>query len=113
MDSFVYLKDVVTLVLDEGKCIGCGMCLLVCPHAVLSKSNGKAHIAYRDACMECGACATNCPVEAITVQSGVGCAAAVINAALGRKSSSCCCVIEPKNPGDQSPACDNTRSSCC
>jgi len=32
--------------------------------------------------MECGACATNCPTEAITVQSGVGCAAALINTAL-------------------------------
>jgi hypothetical protein len=28
------------------------------------------------------------------VQAGVGCAAAVINTALGRESSSCCCFIE-------------------
>jgi ferredoxin len=112
MDSFVYLKDVVTLSLDEEKCIGCGMCLLVCPHAVLSKSNGKAHIAHRDACMECGACATNCPVEAITVQSGVGCAAAAINAALGRNSSSCCCVLDPKEKSGNPPQKANS-SSCC
>jgi NAD-dependent dihydropyrimidine dehydrogenase PreA subunit len=113
MDSFVYLKDVVTLSLDEEKCIGCGMCLLVCPHAVLSKSNGKARIAQRDACMECGACATNCPVEAITVQSGVGCAAAVINAALGRKNSSCCCVIEPKDREAASCTGQSSKASCC
>ena len=37
----VYLKDVVTLKLDQERCIGCGMCLLVCPHAVMSLSNGK------------------------------------------------------------------------
>jgi ferredoxin len=113
MDSFIYLTDVVTLSLDEEKCIGCGMCLLVCPHAVLSKNNGKAQIAHRDACMECGACATNCPVEAITVQSGVGCAAAVINAALGRKNSSCCCVIEPKEGTAASLTEQNAKSHCC
>jgi ferredoxin len=28
--------------------------------------------------MECGACAKNCPVNAITVDTGVGCATAVI-----------------------------------
>jgi ferredoxin len=94
MVDFVYLKDVVTLELDMDKCVGCGMCLIVCPHAVLSMNNGHAMIKNRDACMECGACAQNCPTEAIAVQAGVGCAAAVINAALGRDSSSCCCVLE-------------------
>ena len=28
--------------------------------------------------MECGACALNCPQEAIEVNAGVGCAAAII-----------------------------------
>jgi NAD-dependent dihydropyrimidine dehydrogenase PreA subunit len=113
MAPFVYLKDVVTLLLDEEKCTGCGMCLIVCPHAVLSKNNGKARISDRDACMECGACATNCPVQAISVQAGVGCATAVINSALGRKSSSCCCVIEPRKPGDQPEGSMVPKSGCC
>jgi hypothetical protein len=37
------------------------------------------------------------------VEAGVGCAAAVINTALGRDSSSCCCVIEPKEPKGDKP----------
>lgn len=98
MARLIYLKGVVTLALSEEKCAGCGTCLVVCPHQVFRLKNGKTAIVERDACMECGACATNCPAEAITVQSGVGCAAAVINAALGRDSASCCCVIEPKKP---------------
>jgi ferredoxin len=62
------------------------MCTEVCPHGVFTIENGKAQIVDRDACMECGACARNCEVEAITVKSGVGCATAVIIAALrGRK----------------------------
>ena len=107
MTQMVYLKDVVTLKLDEEKCGGCGMCLVVCPHAVLSQNNGRVRIENRDACMECGACAQNCPTQALTVRSGVGCAAAVINSALGRNKnkSSCCCVIEEKHPGSDPESC--------
>ncbi|MBW2052288.1 MAG: 4Fe-4S binding protein [Deltaproteobacteria bacterium] len=94
MGRLIYLKNVVTLELDPEKCVGCGVCLEVCPHPVFRIDNGLAAIENRDACMECGACALNCPTEALSVSSGVGCAAAVINSALGRESSSCCCVIE-------------------
>ncbi|MDP3446807.1 MAG: mercury methylation ferredoxin HgcB [Eubacteriales bacterium] len=73
-----YLKNVVTLQLDLGKCTGCGMCLDVCPHRVFKKSDKKVVIRDRDACMECGACAKNCPFGAIEVDEGVGCAAAII-----------------------------------
>ena len=115
MDQLVYLRDVVTLKLDEEKCVGCGMCLSVCPHAVLRSSNGKVEIRDRDACMECGACAQNCPVEAISVQSGVGCASAVINSLLGRKKASCCCTIDPKERSAGLPECSptKTRIPCC
>jgi NAD-dependent dihydropyrimidine dehydrogenase PreA subunit len=98
----IYLPDVTTLRLEEEKCVGCGMCLTVCPHEVFVRDNGKVHVRDRDACMECGACSRNCPAEAIYVKSGVGCAAAVINAALGRKKASCCCVEEEKDVGTDS-----------
>ena len=75
-----YLKDVVTLKLEASRCIGCGRCLEVCPHAVFAKREAKAVIQDRDACMECGACANNCPVDAIRVTPGVGCAAYIIQA---------------------------------
>lgn len=94
MNRLVYLKDVATLKIDDGKCVGCGSCLTVCPHEVISMNGDKkAVVSHLDACMECGACANNCPAEAIAVQAGVGCAAAVINAALGKTDSSCCCSI--------------------
>jgi len=116
MGQFIYLKDVVTLELNQEKCVGCGMCLIVCPHSVFAMEGGLSRIESRDACMECGACAMNCPTEAISVQSGVGCAAAVINSMLGREGSSCCCVIEPKSTGPGAPAPSSDapkRSSCC
>ena len=113
MGQLIYLKEVVTLSLNKEKCAGCGTCVAVCPHRVFILNNGKVTIADRDACMECGACATNCPTEAITVQSGVGCAQALINAALGRNSSSCCCVIEPKKPETHRTSIQNPKPGCC
>jgi NAD-dependent dihydropyrimidine dehydrogenase PreA subunit len=90
MSKMRYLKDVVTLKLDKETCNGCGICLDVCPRAVLAMDDRKALIADRDACMECGACMTNCPTTAISVVSGVGCANAVINSAFGKKDAICC-----------------------
>jgi len=115
MRQLIYLKDVVTLRLHEEKCVGCGMCMTVCPHAVFGLDNGRASVEHRDACMECGACARNCPVEAIHVRAGVGCATAVINTVLGRKNSSACCLIELQEDSfNQSGRCESAnRSSCC
>jgi NAD-dependent dihydropyrimidine dehydrogenase PreA subunit len=112
MAEMLYLKNVVTLQLDPDKCTGCGTCLEVCPQGVLGINGKKAGIIHRDSCIECGACALNCPFEALTVEVGVGCAAAVINAALGRSGDSCCCVIEPKRTGSpEGPGAQKT--TCC
>ncbi|MFH1490147.1 MAG: mercury methylation ferredoxin HgcB [Pseudomonadota bacterium] len=115
MRESLYLQNVVTLELNEEKCVGCGMCLNVCPHAVFSMLNSHARIRNRDACMECGACARNCPSGAVTVQAGVGCAAAVINAAMGRRNSACCCVIAPDQERGAGPEPFNGKkgSTCC
>jgi len=79
MKGFVYLSNVATLELNREACIGCGMCVAVCPHGVFTLNSAKAEIKNFDACMECGACAVNCPVGAIGVDSGVGCASGLIN----------------------------------
>ncbi len=89
MTRLRYLPGVVTLTLDVQKCTGCGMCISVCPHAVFVVEKQKAQIVDRDACMECGACGLNCPEDAIQVDSGVGCAAAVIIGML-RGTEPCC-----------------------
>ncbi|MFN8207949.1 MAG: mercury methylation ferredoxin HgcB [Bacteroidales bacterium] len=99
MNDFLYLSDVVTLQLDALKCNGCRMCMDVCPHAVFAMDNGKAKIVRRDYCMECGACAMNCARKAITVQSGVGCAAGIINGILRNTEPTC--------------GCSETGSGCC
>jgi NAD-dependent dihydropyrimidine dehydrogenase PreA subunit len=89
-----YLKNVVTLKLDTQKCIGCGMCEVVCPRSVFTIKESKAAIGDRDACIECGACALNCPAEALSVDSGVGCARAFIRSLFTGTEPKCKCAEE-------------------
>ena len=93
MSGLVYLRGVTTLELDQSLCTGCGICATVCPHAVFTVDE-LAVIRDRDACMECGACAKNCRFDAIKVRTGVGCATAIINAAIRGGEPNCDCAKE-------------------
>lgn len=93
MKSMRYLKGVVTVTLDGELCVGCAMCVNVCPHQVFTLVDSKAEFIDREGCMECGACAENCPVAAIQVNPGVGCASLIISRWLKSKNintKGCC-----------------------
>ena len=85
-----YLTNVVTLRYAADKCVGCGLCVTVCPHAVFVMAGRRAELADREACIECGACMRNCPADAIQVEAGVGCATGLMQQALGIKGDCCC-----------------------
>ena len=70
--KMTYLRNTVSLSIDQARCVGCEMCIAVCPHNVYAMEGRKAKIIDRDACMECGACRSNCPEDAIAVESGTG-----------------------------------------
>ena len=67
-----YISNVATLKYDKERCIGCGMCISVCPHDVFELKNKKAEIKDLNSCMECGACVKNCVAKALSVNKGVG-----------------------------------------
>ena len=94
-----YLANVTTLTYAADKCVGCGRCVEVCPHGVFTLQDGRAQITDRDRCMECGACALNCDFGALAVNSGVGCAAALINSMITGEEPSC--------------GCGDTTTGCC
>jgi len=99
-----------TLNLDIGRCINCRRCTQVCPHAVFGEGEDHVTLVRPASCMECGACALNCPVQAITVKSGVGCAWAMISAAIRRKdmdSGECSCG------GDEGSCCGSSEEEPC
>jgi len=79
-----------TLRYQPDLCNGCMMCAIVCPHAVFARDTKRVRLDRPSSCMECGACQLNCPTGALQVESGVGCAYALMRAALlGRKQASC------------------------
>jgi NAD-dependent dihydropyrimidine dehydrogenase PreA subunit len=86
-----------TLTYDSSLCVGCEMCSIVCPHGVFEMGLRLAELVRPEACMECGACQRNCPSGAIRVDSGVGCAAAMIAAALTGGEPACGCDTDSGN----------------
>ena len=98
MKNQTYLKNVVTLKYFEKLCMGCGLCATVCPHGVFEMRGDKAILVNRDSCMECGACAQNCPVDAIKVETGVGCTAGIMIGAIRGIEPTCDCGNDMETP---------------
>jgi|WetSurMetagenome_2_1015567.scaffolds.fasta_scaffold403916_2 NAD-dependent dihydropyrimidine dehydrogenase PreA subunit len=96
-----YLMNGDTLKLDAALCTGCGECREVCPHAVFDIRAAKAVIVDRESCMECGACMKNCAAGALTVKTGVGCAAAIIKGMLLGTEPTCGCDGGKQGAGKQ------------
>ena len=56
----------VTTKIDPDLCVGCGLCVQVCPVKTLSMVNGKAEVTG-DLSLNCGHCQAICPEGAVTV----------------------------------------------
>lgn len=54
------------ILVNEEKCIGCGLCVKDCPSSYLYIENEKAHT-NTAGCLECGHCYAVCPQGAITM----------------------------------------------
>jgi NAD-dependent dihydropyrimidine dehydrogenase PreA subunit len=57
------------VVIDEGRCNGCGHCLPSCPYGVFDWSGSTAVVADANACRLCGRCLQVCPTTAITLNA--------------------------------------------
>jgi formate hydrogenlyase subunit 6/NADH:ubiquinone oxidoreductase subunit I len=53
--------------IDLSQCIGCELCVYVCPNHALALVNKVAIVATPEACNYTGACQEICPTEAISL----------------------------------------------
>ena len=53
-----------TFWIDAARCMGCGVCVDVCPADAITLMDGRASIEEQK-CTGCGACADVCPEDAI------------------------------------------------
>jgi ferredoxin len=53
--------------IDLAKCIGCELCVKVCPNQALALVDGVARVTNPDACDYSSACQEICPTEAISL----------------------------------------------
>lgn len=69
--STIISKDVLEVEgaiaeVDEDLCVGCGICIKICPYNAISMDdNGIAHVTEAS-CKGCGLCGATCPEKAIT-----------------------------------------------
>jgi 2-oxoacid:acceptor oxidoreductase delta subunit (pyruvate/2-ketoisovalerate family) len=55
-------------VVDEGKCVGCNVCVVVCPVGAIKKNEKGVAQVNEDVCKGCGLCAARCPEQAISMK---------------------------------------------
>jgi heterodisulfide reductase subunit A len=54
--------------IDENQCIGCGLCISICPYSAISKDEKEIVRVNEVLCKGCGTCAASCPERAITMR---------------------------------------------
>lgn len=58
----------VSTIIDQEKCIGCGLCVKVCPNETITMHDDKATVTG-DRSLQCGHCVAVCPVDAVQVNA--------------------------------------------
>lgn len=53
--------------ISDSKCIGCGLCVSVCPTGVFDQDENVPVIARKNDCQTCFMCEVYCPVDAMYV----------------------------------------------
>jgi len=58
-------KELISFVIIDERCKGCGMCIKVCGVKAITGEKKKLHVLDADKCIRCGQCVAKCKFEAI------------------------------------------------
>ena len=56
-------RALISYRINEEKCVGCMMCVKVCPVEAISGGKKKLHVIDQDKCIRCGMCKEKCPAK--------------------------------------------------
>jgi NADH:ubiquinone oxidoreductase subunit F (NADH-binding) len=60
-------KELLTFIIDNTICNGCGVCLKKCSVEAIAGEKGHAHYIVEDKCIKCGLCYESCRFNAISI----------------------------------------------
>ena len=62
----------ISYVIDENKCAGCGSCVKACPVDAIRGESKKPHIIDSEICIKCGSCIEACPEKYSAIEKKTG-----------------------------------------
>ena len=60
-------KALITFIIDEDKCTGCGICVKNCPQKAISGEKKEPHKIDQEKCIKCGLCRDLCKFDSVIV----------------------------------------------
>ena len=63
------MKPVPVALIDEGRCIGCTLCIAACPVDAIVGAARHQHHVLADRCTGCDLCLPPCPVDCIAMEA--------------------------------------------
>jgi len=80
------MKPVPVALIDEGRCIGCTLCIAACPVDAIVGARSLMHTVVEPWCIGCKLCVAPCPVDCIEMVPRSGAWTLALKSAAGERA---------------------------